>query len=285
MVLPFDRQVFFYQHRGSMITSSTFRLIASALCGCLLALLSGCKPSVEHKDRAEWADERLTQARQAELQAQIDDAIRLCKAALNQKPDLAMGHLELALLLHAYTTNYVDTIYHYQQYLELSPNSEKTEFVKSRIRTASQQFAVSVGASDVPGQSGEAKALEKENLALQGALKDAEEKFELAKTQIHHLQEQLNAEETKSANLWAKLSAKTTSATAKTPVVDTKPRVAVEPDIPTTKTYQVLRGDTLSKIALKVYKDPDQWRKIFDANRETLGGSERVQPGQVLLIP
>ncbi|MBT3192529.1 MAG: LysM peptidoglycan-binding domain-containing protein [Verrucomicrobia bacterium] len=54
---------------------------------------------------------------------------------------------------------------------------------------------------------------------------------------------------------------------------------------PVVRTYTVRRGDSLSKIAFKVYGDATQWRSIQNANRESLGESVNVKVGQVLIIP
>lgn len=51
------------------------------------------------------------------------------------------------------------------------------------------------------------------------------------------------------------------------------------------RTYTVRRGDSLSKIAYKVYGDATEWRKIQDANSESLGDSVNVKVGQVLVVP
>ncbi len=52
------------------------------------------------------------------------------------------------------------------------------------------------------------------------------------------------------------------------------------------QTYTVQAGDTLSKIAEKVYGDGNRWREIYEANRNVIGGSpEQIQIGMVLVIP
>ena len=61
-----------------------------------------------------------------------------------------------------------------------------------------------------------------------------------------------------------------------------KPATAKEPVV---RTYTVRRGDSLSKIAYKVYGDATLWRKIQDANGESLGDSVNVKVGQVLVVP
>lgn len=50
-------------------------------------------------------------------------------------------------------------------------------------------------------------------------------------------------------------------------------------------TYTVVSGDTLSKIAKHHYGDANEWKRIFDANRDKLSDPDRIFPGQVLRIP
>ncbi|HYT95587.1 MAG TPA: LysM peptidoglycan-binding domain-containing protein [Gemmataceae bacterium] len=50
--------------------------------------------------------------------------------------------------------------------------------------------------------------------------------------------------------------------------------------------YTVVPGDYLSKIAQHFYGDANQWRKIYDANRDVIGPNpDKIYPGQVLTIP
>lgn len=63
------------------------------------------------------------------------------------------------------------------------------------------------------------------------------------------------------------------------------PAPAPTPAPPAPRTYTVAKGDTLSKIAKHHYGDANQWRKIFEANRDILKDPDRIFPGQVLKIP
>jgi uncharacterized protein YidB (DUF937 family) len=49
--------------------------------------------------------------------------------------------------------------------------------------------------------------------------------------------------------------------------------------------YTVAPGDSLSKIAKRFYSDANQWRKIYDANRDQLQNPDLIHPGQKLKIP
>jgi nucleoid-associated protein YgaU len=49
--------------------------------------------------------------------------------------------------------------------------------------------------------------------------------------------------------------------------------------------YKVKSGDSLSKISSRIYGDPSQWRKIYDANRDIIKNPDMIHPGQELVIP
>ena len=51
------------------------------------------------------------------------------------------------------------------------------------------------------------------------------------------------------------------------------------------KTYEVKSGDTLSKIAKQEYGNANEWRRIFDANKDILKDPDKIYPGQQLKIP
>ena len=53
----------------------------------------------------------------------------------------------------------------------------------------------------------------------------------------------------------------------------------------TTDTYVVVSGDSLSKIAKRQYGDMNQWRRIYDANRDQIKDPDLIYPGQKLKIP
>jgi nucleoid-associated protein YgaU len=49
--------------------------------------------------------------------------------------------------------------------------------------------------------------------------------------------------------------------------------------------YTVVAGDSLSKIAKKVYADAGKYPAIFEANRDQLSDPDKIQVGQKLRIP
>ena len=62
---------------------------------------------------------------------------------------------------------------------------------------------------------------------------------------------------------------------------------APKPAQPTStgKTYVVQKGDSLSKIAKHEYGNANDWRRIFEANKDVLKDPDVILPGQTLKIP
>lgn len=51
-------------------------------------------------------------------------------------------------------------------------------------------------------------------------------------------------------------------------------------------TYTVKSGDSLSKIAKHYYGDANAWKKIYEANKATIGSNpDLIKPGQQFVIP
>jgi nucleoid-associated protein YgaU len=50
--------------------------------------------------------------------------------------------------------------------------------------------------------------------------------------------------------------------------------------------YEVQSGDTLATISQQFYGDPTQWRRIYDANKDTIGADpDKLKLGMKLTIP
>jgi nucleoid-associated protein YgaU len=61
---------------------------------------------------------------------------------------------------------------------------------------------------------------------------------------------------------------------------------APPPPAPKEETYTVVAGDSLSKIAKRAYGNANEWRRIYDANRQLIGDNpDFIKPGQKLTIP
>jgi len=56
-------------------------------------------------------------------------------------------------------------------------------------------------------------------------------------------------------------------------------------DEQTLQTYTVVKGDSLSKIAKRVYGKASLWPKIYEANRDQIKDPDLIFPGQLLRLP
>jgi len=57
------------------------------------------------------------------------------------------------------------------------------------------------------------------------------------------------------------------------------------PQTPSLRTYTVVKGDSLSKIAKHLYGDANSWKRIYEANKDIIKDPDLIYPGQVLKIP
>lgn len=62
----------------------------------------------------------------------------------------------------------------------------------------------------------------------------------------------------------------------------TAPRVTPAPP---SRTYTVVKGDSLSRIAQREYGDPKLWTRLFEANRDIIKDPDLIYPGQTLRLP
>ena len=73
----------------------------------------------------------------------------------------------------------------------------------------------------------------------------------------------------------------------------TEPAARIPDPVPTGTTgtsaaegnYVVVSGDSLSKIAKREYGDMNQWRRIYEANKDQIKDPDLIHPGQKLRIP
>ena len=68
-------------------------------------------------------------------------------------------------------------------------------------------------------------------------------------------------------------------------VAQVEDNITVATQEPESRMYTVKSGDTLSKISKEVYGDPNQYNKIFEANKPLLSDPNKIYPGHVLRIP
>jgi nucleoid-associated protein YgaU len=75
------------------------------------------------------------------------------------------------------------------------------------------------------------------------------------------------------------------SSTAPRPASPANPSSASPNVADREKTYTVVAGDTLSQIAKREYGDASQWKRIYEANKDTISNPDLIYPGQTFKIP
>ena len=112
------------------------------ICGFLVLCGAGCaKSGAAAREITERGSALYRSAYAAEQTGDIDEAIRLYNKVLIDEPKSFSAHFQLATLLHDYKEDYVGAIYHYNQYLYLRPESDKSTLAKERVRIAEQLLA------------------------------------------------------------------------------------------------------------------------------------------------
>jgi len=292
------------------------RLFSHAMAVAVASLamgLAGCSRDVSWMDSQDRAEPLVQKARDKAGQGDTDAAIRLYTAALDANPKLAVAHLDLALLMHDTTKDYVRAIYHYERYLELRPTTEKRQMIEERMRLARQLLVASIVRPE--RYTDEKAALEKENQDLKDKVSALEsdlarlqeesarqkpepfraaEPVAAAKEPVAHQEPPVEAAPKTVARVEtpvstntpaAKLEGKAAAKARETAAIGSAASATAAPAAKKIRTYRVKRGDTLTSIAREVYQDSSKWRKIRDANRKTLGEASNVKVGQVLVIP
>lgn len=232
---------------------------AAVLAAALLS--SGCGGSP-----AEDRDPNIRRARLLKNAGNYEEAVAAYEKALRRKPQLARAHWELATLYDQQFEDDVSAIYHYRKYLELEPDAERRDLVEDLISVARVSFAASLP-RNADETIREVRRLQRENAALA---------------------ELLTQERNTIRDLRAELGGRPPEPGADpgvAPATGPDAGPAPMPPLRRDRSYVVQPGDTLSRIAGKVYANPARWDKIFEANRDTLRSPESIRVGQTLRIP
>lgn len=234
----------------------------------LSGLFSACGGSSERLDRRDERDPLIIRGDARKRAGDVDGAIEMYQQALDRKPQLALAHLKLAVEYDESKKEFLRAIYHYSRYLELRPLAQKNELVEELIRMAHVSYLASLP-NPPPGALERIAMLERENDRL--------------KRQVDELSDRLRATGTRAS---ASPRADTPSAPpARAAAEPSSIRPQPAPAQTAATDYRVERGDTLSRIAVKMYNDSSQWNRIYEANRNILSSPESLREGQMLKIP
>lgn len=222
-------------------------------------IVAGCGSDFERRERREERDPLILRALDRKRTDNMDGAQELFQKALNRRPELARAHLELGLLYDDHYEDYVRAIYHYQAYLEMRPDAQKKPIVEDLLRSAKISYAATLP-HQPSGALAEIRTLKNENRMLRRKIEEM-------------MQNAAGSAVTSSSSR----SVSSATSAARNP----RPASAQS----SSDTYVVKSGDTLSKIAQRLYNDSSKWKQIYDANRGTMASPQSLRIGQTLIIP
>lgn len=251
-------------HHMTFFRMLRFGLTCSLLAGLVASTGCGGLPGREAREER---DPLLRRARALRNAKDMEGAVEYYQKALDKKPSLARAHLELASIYDQGQGDYVRAIYHYERYLQFEPQAEKKDLVQDLIRHARLSFAASL--PDRPNEAvREIAMLKQEVKALQGELERLQ-----GGTRVAPPRATPAAPAAKPS-----VAAPAVVTPAADPLIEATAPVVME-------SYVVQSGDTLSRIAARVYGDSKRSQEIFDANRNVLPNQNSLKVGQTLQIP
>jgi LysM repeat protein len=274
------------------------RLILAALLS-----LAGC--NLANSQDAPYDDSRNPHYKQAQQDLDNNkpaDAVAEYEAALGENPKLAGAQYQLGILYGEKLQDPVSSIFYFKRFLELAPNSPDAANARRMIDKESQAFAA--GLPNLPAQNGDELAkLQADNAALQKEADDAAHTIAqlqaaLAQAGIHHRDTTANPPD---AGAVVDNNAPTATAPSSTNAAPAGPLRALpldatnanataaapgSPEAGPGRTYTVVKGDSLWKIAHKMYPGDTKngVDKIQEANKDAIG-NKPLKIGQVLIIP
>jgi LysM repeat protein len=214
------------------------------------------------------------------------------EAALVADPKLAQAHYELGVLYAEKLSEPIAALYHLDRYLKLAPSGPNAPAARDLFNTESEAFAASI-----PGNSSTAvlARLELENAELKKQAGDAAHTIAALQSQLSQANARIAATPEPAAGP-APAPAPGAPASAPGAVAGVAPAVTpgstnaltvpAAPAAGAPRTYTVKSGDSLWKIAHKMYPHDttDGEEKIKEANQDAFTG-KFLKPGQVLVIP
>jgi tetratricopeptide (TPR) repeat protein len=177
-------------------------------------------------------------------------AINLYESALDGTTGAAEVHYKLGVLYDDKLDDPLNALHHFKRYLTLNPTGGHAAEVKNFMKRDEIALLTNLSGDSVVTRA-EAARLRNENLNL--------------RRQIEERSLKIRASEEKS-----------------------QPDAHAERVLPRREggqTYVVRPGDTLFSISRKFYKSAARWKEIRDANKDIVGPSGKLQPGQSLTIP
>lgn len=228
-------------------------------------------------------------AKDFQSQGRYEDALITYLGLISVRRESPESHLEVGYIYLQTLKDPIRAIFHFDRYLELKPESERTIQVKQLIETAKLEFL-----RQLPTKPFQAEVDRVDLLEIIEKLKKENDLLKLKYNQALLKIKSIKGEEAMegvSTSLNEMVSRQATSNQGETRpnladrvLTNVENTVSIDPrDVP--KSYVVQSGDTLSKISERFYGTANRWNDIYQANRDALPNARSLRVGQELLIP
>ena len=233
----------------------------------MVLLLAGCEDGSRADSRTlDVEDEDFRQGQNFYKSGEVRKALECYLKVIDKRKGAAESNLE-AGRMYLELQDPLPAIYHFNQYIRMKPTSEQSNLVRQLIKTAEKQFM-----QQLPGRPMEPDALGGSDLnAKLRNLQIENEKLKRELADYNRTQKGLV------------LPPKTTSEKSAE-----KPATTEDGKPQRFRQYTVVKGDTLSGIARKVFGDasPTRISAIYNANRDKMTSVNSLPKiGTVILLP
>jgi LysM repeat protein len=246
------------------------RLWSGVFAVCIGVTLNGCLPSGQNQSDEE-KEPHFVLGKSRINAMDYQGAVEAFEESLETNPHSAAAHFELGWLYDEKESDPAAAIYHYQQYLKLSPNAGNAEVIRQRINSCKQQLAADVlPLPSTPAAQKQINLLIEQNQQLQA---------EVNKWRAYYAS-QTAAKNSPSTvpNAVSTAPAPDASRQVARPGAQASPRSAT--GVSASRTHKVVAGETAVRIARR-------YGVTLDALLAANPGLEprRMRIGQVLNIP
>jgi tetratricopeptide (TPR) repeat protein len=278
------------------------------LVGAAAALgLSGCGDNDRLGYAAETDEPSYREGVALEKTGREQEALSAFLKVIDKRGDDAPeSHLEAGLIYQQHINDPLSAIYHFKKYLTIRPNSPQASLVRQRIDASIREFARTLPAQPIESQF--------QRVDLIAAMDKLKVENDLLKQQIADLRAGREVPDA-GAGIAAPPGeeARVSFNVDNFPTVRTHParaeespavpapgrRPAAAPSVRATapapaesaavrgaaRRHTVVKGDTLSNLALRYYDNRARWHDIYAANRKVMKNEGDLRIGMELVIP
>ena len=270
-------------------------LAASCFMLMLAAMLPGCYRGggrrVEDLEKAEVADAAMQEALAAQADGDFDKAAELFSALVVAQPFNGTAHLQLGIILQDTLDDPFAAISEYNAYLRLRPDAEKVALVEERIKLCRDRISKTFASlsSDIDYVD-ITKNLEKQIQELNTAIEERDKRLKFAETEKEALRvenEKLASELDRKVKLLENVLMRDEVSRPSTSIISewNSPSNDSDEDEGEYWEHVVVKGDSLTSLAQKFYRDAARSKDIRDANKSKLGPRDMLLIGTLIKIP